>query len=73
MFLLTYEERQFNWLPHNPLSIHELVCYLTSRNDNIMVYVKKIYTNYKNNKQVYEMSNGISYSKSADGKWYMIN
>ena len=72
MFLLTCKERELNWLPHNPHSVNELVYYLTARNDNIMVYVKRVYINYKNNKKVYEMSNGLSYSKSAEGKWYIL-
>ena len=73
MFLLTCEEREFNWLPQNLFSVYELISYLTAMNDNIMVYVKKIYTNYKNNKEVYEMSNGLSYSKDSNGKWQIAD
>jgi len=37
-----------------------------------MVYVKKIYNDIKNGDKVYEMSNGESYKKDANGKWSVV-
>ena len=73
MFLLTYQQKDFKPLPENLPTIHELIFYLTKRNDNIMVYVKNIYPDLTDNVKVYEMSNGFSYSTKEVGKWYMIS
>ena len=52
--------------------VEELIFHLTKLNDNVMVYVKKIYTDDKNGDKVYEMSNGSSYKKSVDGRWSVV-
>jgi hypothetical protein len=59
-------------IPEKLLCIEELIVYLTKRNDNIMVYVKKIYRNDENGNKIYEMSNGISYTKNVNGEWYIV-
>jgi hypothetical protein len=59
-------------IPEKLLRIEELMIYLTKRNDSIMVYVKKIYINPENGSKIYEMSNGISYTKNADGEWFVV-
>ncbi len=59
-------------IPAKLLCIEELIIYLTKLNDNIMVYVTKIYRNPENGTKIYEMSNGISYTKNANGEWFII-
>lgn len=63
-----------NWLNEKIPGVEELVVYLTKLNDNIMVYVKKIYADTKDGIKIYEMSNGISYKKNeGDETWIIIN
>ena len=59
-------------IPEKLLRIEELMIYLTKRNDSIMVYVKRIYTDSENGSKIYEMSNGISYTKDANGEWFIV-
>ena len=66
------KEDKYKWLPEVLPSIHELIFYLTKLNDSIMVYVKKIYKNQEDGQNIYEMSNGSSYTKDNDGNWYML-
>jgi hypothetical protein len=40
---------------------------LTRENNGIRVYEKRNFT--RNGVEVYEMSNGLCYSKDANGKW----
>ncbi len=71
MQLLSFETK-INFLPENILSIQEVIVHLTKLNDNVMVYVKKIYTDTKAGSKIYEMSNGLSCTKNEDGKWFII-
>jgi hypothetical protein len=71
MLMLSFKEER-TWLPEKLLNIEELIFYLTKLNDNIMVYVKKIYNDVINGDKIYEMSNGISYQKDADGNWFIV-
>ena len=69
MWLLPYKE--MNLLPEKLISINELIAYLTKLNDNVMVYVKKIYISNEDGIKIYEMSNGLTY-KNADGSWVIL-
>ena len=69
---LPVKERQGKKIPEKLLRIEELMIYLTKRNDSIMVYVKKIYLDPESGIKIYEMSNGISYTKDKNGEWYII-
>jgi len=44
-----------------------LINYLTRENNGIRVYEKRKLI--KNDVEIHEMSNGLLYSKDADGKW----
>lgn len=72
MVLLSFTEKNEKCISQNPLTVLELIMFLTKKNDNVMVYVKKIYTDAKNGIKIYEMSNGFSYTKNEDGKWYIL-
>lgn len=61
------KEEDYQWLHEIPGTISALINYLTKENNGIRVYEKKKLM--KNGTEVHEMSNGLSYSKDADGKW----
>ncbi len=65
------KESDEQWLHEVAPTINALMVYLTRENNGIRVYEKKSYVNPKTGKEVYEMSNGLSYSKDNDGKWYI--
>jgi hypothetical protein len=72
MLMLTFPPQEVKWLPATLSNIHELVFYLTRLNDNVMVYVKKVDVDIKNNSKVYEMSNGLRYATRGRGKWFIV-
>ncbi len=61
------KEEDDQWLHEIPGTITALINYLTKENNDIRVYEKKTFI--KNDTEVYEMSNGLQYSKDANGKW----
>ena len=61
------KEEDDQWLHEIPGTITALINYLTRENNSIRVYEKgKV---IKNGTEIHLMSNGLSYSKDADGKW----
>lgn len=65
------KESDEQWLHDVSPTLHALIAYLTRENNGIRVYEKKSSAG-PNGKQVYEMSNGLSYSIDDDGKWYVV-
>jgi len=61
------KEEDEQWLHEIPGTVTALIHYLTRENNGIRVYEKRMLV--KNNIEVYEMSNGLAYTKDADGKW----
>ena len=61
------KEEDDQWLHEIPGTISALINYLTRENNGIRVYEKRKFIKY--GVEIYEMSNGLSYSKDADGKW----
>ena len=61
------KEEDDQWLHEIPGTITALINYLTRENNGIRVYEKRKLV--KNGIEIYEMSNGLSYSKDANGKW----
>lgn len=59
------------WLHDVPPTLQALIVFLTQENGGIRVYELKNYTDNAG-KQVYEMSNGLSYSKDEQGKWQVV-
>ena len=55
-----------------PPSITALIMYLTRENNGIRVYEKNMVNDPENNREVHVMSNGLSYSKDENSKWYII-
>lgn len=61
------KEEDYQWLHEIPGTVSALINYLTKENNGIRVYEKKRLT--RDGVEIYEMSNGLSYSKDANGKW----
>lgn len=65
------KESDEQWLHDIQPTLNALVVYLTRENNGIRVYEIKNYID-KNGKEIHEMSNGLSYSKDNDSKWYVV-
>lgn len=56
------------WLSDVPPSLPALISFLTKENNGIKIYETKNITD-SNGREVYVMSNGLSYTKNKDGRW----
>lgn len=65
------KESEEQWLHDVAPSMTALITYLTRENNGVRVYEKKTSIG-ANGKEIYEMSNGPSYSIDSDGKWYVV-
>ncbi len=65
-------ESDEQWLHDVTPTLNALIVFLTRENNGIRVYEKKQYADPKTGKEVYEMSNGLSYTKDKDGRWMVI-
>jgi len=66
------KESEEQWLHEIAPTLHALVIYLTRENNGIRVYQKEYVVDPKTGKDVYRMSNGLSYSKDEEGRWYVL-
>lgn len=64
------KEQDDQWLHEIPGTLSALINYLTRENNGIRVYEKRILD--KDGRQVYEMSNGLQYSKDKEGHWQIV-
>lgn len=64
-------ESDDQWLEDVAPTLNALMAFLSRQNNGIRVYEKKSFTNAEG-KQVYEMSNGLSYAKDDEGKWKVV-
>ena len=65
------KEEDYQWLHEIPGTIPALINYLTRENNGIRVYEKRKFT--RDGIEIYEMSNGLFYSKDANGKWQITS
>ncbi len=65
------KEEDGQWLHDVAPSLSALIIYLTRENNGIRVYEQKKFVNAEG-KEVHTMSNGLSYAKDAENKWYVI-
>ncbi len=65
------KESEEQWLHDIQPTLNALIVYLTRENNGIRVYEKKSFVN-KKGKEIYEMSNGLSYAKDDNSKWYVV-
>lgn len=63
------KEDDEQWLHDVPPTVHALINYLSRENNGIRVYEKATTVDPKTGKNVYQMSNGLSYTINAHGQW----
>jgi hypothetical protein len=66
------KESEEQWLHDVQPTLNALIVYLTRENNGVRVYEKRGYADPKSGKEIHEMSNGLSYSKDEQGKWYIV-
>ncbi len=66
------KEEDAQWLNDVPGTLSALTHYLTKENNGIRIYIKQTSINKENN-EVFEMSNGLSYSKDTGGHWQIVD
>ena len=64
-------ESDEQWLHDISPTLNALIVYLTRENNGIRVYEKENYLDSKTSKNVYVMSNGLSYT-TRDDKWVIV-
>lgn len=65
-------ESDEQWLHEIAPTMHALIHFLTRENNGIRVYEKRSFIDQKTGREAHEMSNGFSYAKDDQGKWYMM-
>jgi GTP cyclohydrolase II len=65
-------ENDEQWLHEIAPTMNALIVYLTRENNGIRVYEQKNYPDPKTGKEIHAMSNGLSYTKDAEGKWCIV-
>jgi hypothetical protein len=65
-------ERDEQWLHEIPPTLNALIVYLTRENSNIRVYLKNSRFDPELGREVYEMSDGLSYAVDSNGSWYIL-
>lgn len=64
------KESDEQWLHEIQPTLNALIVYLTRENNGIRVYEKKAFV--RDELEIHEMSNGLSYAKDKEGKWYVV-
>jgi len=66
------KESDEQWLHEISPTMNALIVYLTRENNGIRVYEKENFIDKETGKHVSLMSNGLSYSKDEEGKWFVV-
>ncbi len=66
------KENEEQWLHEVPPALSALKIYLTRENNGVRVYEQKNFFDTKNGKEIHVMSNGLSYAKDDESKWYVV-
>jgi hypothetical protein len=53
-------------------ALYDLLSYLRRENGGTRIYETKVYYDIKRNRDVYEMSDGLTYALNDDKQWYII-
>ncbi|MBD1362847.1 hypothetical protein IDJ77_03405 [Mucilaginibacter sp. ZT4R22] len=72
MSLAFVKEGENQWLHEIGPSMNALLVFLQKENGGMRVYEKKNYYNQKEDRDVYQMSDSLSYAKKDDGTWYIV-
>ncbi len=67
------KESDDQWLHDVAPGLNALIAYLSRENNGIRVYEKTSFINPGDDKQVHVMSNGLSYAKDDQHKWYVYS
>jgi hypothetical protein len=67
------KEGDEQWLHEVSPSLNALIVHLTRENNGIRVYEKQQYVHPKTGKEVYVMSNGLSYGRDKEGRWEIVD
>ena len=67
------KEGDEQWLHEIQPTVNALILHLTRENNGVRVYEQRQYIHPKTGKEVYVMSNGMSYSKDMDGRWEIVD
>jgi hypothetical protein len=62
-------ESDEQWLHEVAPSMNALLVYLTRENNGIRVYEQKTTVHPRTGKEIFHMSNGLSYTKDDAGRW----
>ncbi len=62
-------ESDEQWLHEVAPSMNALLVYLTRENNGIRVYEQKTTVHPRTGKEIFHMSNGLSYTKDDGGRW----
>ena len=65
------KESDGEWRHDVAPSLSALILYLTRENNGIRVYQRNVYYSQKHNREVHVMSNGLSYAKDSDNRWFI--
>jgi hypothetical protein len=65
------KESDEQWLHEVPPTLNALILYLTRENNGVRVYEQKNFID-KAGKEIHVMSNGLSYAKDNESKWYVV-
>jgi hypothetical protein len=65
------KEGDDQWLTDIAPTMSALLVYLTRENNDIRVYEEKRTIDARG-REVFQMSNGLSYSKNDEGKWIVV-
>jgi hypothetical protein len=67
------KEGDEQWLHEIQPTLNALILHLSRENNGIRVYEQRRYIHPKTGKEVYVMSNGLSYSKDNEGRWEIVD
>jgi hypothetical protein len=67
------KESEEQWLHEVGPSVNALVVYLTKENNGIRVYELSAAMDVQKSREVYKMSNGLSYAKDKDSRWEIVD
>ena len=66
------KENEEQWLHEVAPTVNALIVYLTRENNGVRVYEQKVFHDPKSDKEIHVMSNGLSYAKDDEGKWFVV-
>ena len=65
-------ENEEQWLRDIAPTLPALIVYLTRENNGIRVYEQNNILHPTTGREVFQMSNGLSYTKNEQGKWMVV-